>query len=95
LIHVRTLPRLHELYLDYTLVTGSGLIHLEGIPLERLSLAGTQLRDEELQHLQRMTSLRALASVCPETDFEPGILGYFEKWLREDRTLVRVRALNL
>lgn len=60
LIHLRTIPRLTDLYLDNTLVTGPGLVHLEGLRLEYVSLSGTQLRADELRHLQRLPVLREL-----------------------------------
>ncbi len=61
LVHLKSLPRLQELYLNNTQITDAGLVHLTGLTnLETLGLGFTQITDVGLAHLTRLTNLQWL-----------------------------------
>ncbi|MHC4180142.1 MAG: leucine-rich repeat domain-containing protein [Planctomycetota bacterium] len=62
LVHLETLTKLEQLFLDRTQVTGGGLEHVKGLAkLELLALDGTQVTDSSLEHLKGFTNLHALS----------------------------------
>jgi hypothetical protein len=59
--HLRDLPRLEIVYLDYTKVTDAGLENLRDLrQLTNLSLKSTKVTDVGLEHLRGMTQLKRL-----------------------------------
>lgn len=76
--------RIEELDLYRTHVTGQGLVHLEGLPLRRLTLTSTAIDDDSLRHLARLRLDVLLAS-------DTGITDAGVRWLRP----LPVRRLDL
>jgi len=59
MVHVRSLTKVHHLYLDGTQVTDVGLKHVERLTeLELLDLAHTRVTDAGLKHLRGLAKLR-------------------------------------
>ncbi|HVX15338.1 MAG TPA: hypothetical protein VHC22_29380 [Pirellulales bacterium] len=61
LARLKSLPRLHILWLDGALITDAELVHLEGLTdLKQLSLEYTPITDAGLAHVHALTNLQRL-----------------------------------